>query len=86
MTCDMLTPRGGYMKTVPYTTSTGIRIGCRYGEYGNRAPIDDPDMLFLQESLLATPEYARQVRQARLVQMISMIVFLSITFGAFLFS
>jgi hypothetical protein len=86
MTCDMLSQRGGYMKTVPYTTSTGIKIGCRYGEGGKRAPIDDADMIFIQEALLATPEYARQSRQARLINLISMVAFLLITFGAFLFS
>lgn len=74
------------MKTVPYTTSTGIKIGCRYGEGGKRAPIDDADMIFIQEALLATPEYARQSRKARLVNLISMFAFLLITFGAFLFS
>jgi hypothetical protein len=42
---------------VPYTTSTGIKIGCRYMENGKVLPIDDPDMLFLQEALLATPNY-----------------------------
>ena len=42
---------------VPYTTSTGIKIGCRYMENGRVEPIDDPDMLFLQEALLATPNY-----------------------------
>ena len=74
------------MKTVPYTTSTGIRIGCRHGEYGRVAPIDDPDMIFIQEALLATPEYARQVRQERLAIMVGMAAFLLITFWALLFS
>jgi hypothetical protein len=74
------------MKTVPYTTSTGIKIGCRYGEYGKVAPIDDPDMIFIQEALLATPEYARQVRQERLAIMVGMAAFLLITFWTLLFS
>ena len=74
------------MKNVPYTTSTGIKIGYRYGEQGKRMPIDDPDMIFIQEALLATPEYARAVRQTRLVHAVSLIVCLVITFGIFLFS
>jgi hypothetical protein len=42
---------------VPYTTSTGIQIGVRYLERSKVAELDDPDMLFLQEALLATPNY-----------------------------
>lgn len=41
----------------PYTTSTGVQIGVRYLERGTVTPIDDPDMLLLQEALLATPDY-----------------------------
>lgn len=48
---------------VPYTTSTGIQIGIRYMEQGKRAPIDDPDMQYLQMALLATPSYITSKRK-----------------------
>jgi hypothetical protein len=48
---------------VPYTTSTGIQIGIRYMEQGKRAPIDDPDMQYLQMALLATPNYISSKRR-----------------------
>jgi hypothetical protein len=47
------------MKATPYTTSTGIQIGCRYNESPKPMEITDKDMLYLQEALLATPAYIR---------------------------
>ena len=47
------------MKATPYTTSTGIQIGCRYNESPKPMAITDKDMLYLQEALLATPAYIR---------------------------
>lgn len=48
---------------VPYTTKTGIKIGCRYMEQGKRAPIDDLDMQRIQLALLATPNYISSKRK-----------------------
>lgn len=69
------------MKTVPYTTSTGIKIGSRYGEYGKRAPIDDKDMIFIQEALLATPEYAFSMRMNRLAIRTSIVALFFVIVG-----
>jgi hypothetical protein len=55
----------------PYTTSTGIQIGIRYLERSVVAPIDDPDMLFLQEALLATPNYISTKRLHNRVMAVS---------------
>jgi hypothetical protein len=60
---------------VPYTTSTGIQIGARYLERSRVAEIDDPDMLRLQEALLATPNYISTKRFHNLVMGCSTIVF-----------
>ena len=70
---------------VPYTTKTGIKIGSRYQENGNRTQIDDPDMLFLQEALLSTPQYRRAKRiEARVIRLsVAGLVF--IAFYSFLF-
>jgi hypothetical protein len=56
---------------VPYTTSTGIQIGCRYMENGRVEPIDEPDMLLLQEALLATPNYISTKRLHNRVMAVS---------------
>jgi hypothetical protein len=61
---------------VPYTTSTGIQIGVRYLERSKVAEIDDPDMLLLQEALLATPNYISTRRLHNRVMCLSTIVFL----------
>ena len=71
--------------TVPYTTKTGIKIGSRYQENGNRTEIDDPDMLFLQEALLSTPQYRRAKRIEALIIRFSMAVFIFAIFYGFLF-
>lgn len=47
----------------PYTTKTGIRIGCRYKESPIPQPITDRDMLELQTELL-TPEFTKFKRKA----------------------
>jgi hypothetical protein len=60
---------------VPYTTSTGIQIGVRYLERSKVAELDDPDMLFLQEALLATPNYISTRRLHNRVMCLSTIVF-----------
>jgi hypothetical protein len=73
------------MKQTPYTTKTGIQIGCRYQENGITMPIDDPDMIFIQEALLATPEYARSKRMYNLTIVLSTFVAAFLLFINFLF-
>lgn len=73
------------MKQTPYTTKTGIQIGCRYQENGITMAIDDPDMIYLQEALLATPEYARNKRMYNLITVLSTFVAAFAVFGYFLF-
>jgi len=63
------------MKHTPYTTKTGLQIGCRYQENGVRMPIVG-DMVTIQEALLATPAYARSIRMSRLTLKVS--VFLAL--------
>jgi hypothetical protein len=48
------------MKTVPYTTSTGVQIGCRYNESPKPMPIDDEDMIYIQSLFVHPPEWHRQ--------------------------
>lgn len=71
---------------VPYTTSTGIKIGIRYMEQGKRASIDDPDMQYLQEALLATPNYIASKHRHQLTVALSTLVALFTVFGMLLFS
>ena len=70
---------------VPYTTKTGIKIGSRYQENGNRTQIDDPDMLFLQEALLSTPQYRKAKRIEAWVIRLSVAGLVFIAFYSFLF-
>jgi hypothetical protein len=72
--------------SVPYTTKTGIQIGVRYLERSKRAPIDDPDMQYLQEALLATPQYIASKRRYQLVMAVSTLVLIFALFSTFLFS
>lgn len=69
---------------VPYTTTTGIKIGSRYMENGRVAPIEDPDMLFLQEALLATPNYISTRRLHNIVMSISSVVCVGVIFFAYI--
>jgi len=62
------------MKHTPYTTKTGLKIGCRYQENGIRMPVEG-DMLLVQEAFLATPEYARSMRINRLTLKASVFIF-----------
>lgn len=48
------------MKTVPYTTSTGVQIGCRYNESPKPMPIDDEDMIYIQSLFIHSPKWHRQ--------------------------
>jgi len=73
------------MKHTPYTTNTGLQIGIRYQEHGITMPVEDPDMVRLQEALLATPEYARSMRMYNLTIVLSTIAAALLFFGYFLF-
>jgi len=55
------------MKTTPYTTSTGVQIGCRYKESPKPMPIDDEDMIYIQSLFIHPPEWHRQRNLERLV-------------------
>jgi len=55
------------MKTIPYTTSKGIQIGCRYNESPKPMPIDDEDMIYIQSLFIHPPEWHRQRNVERLV-------------------
>jgi hypothetical protein len=68
------------MKHTPYTTKTGLQIGCRYQENGVRMPIVG-DMVTIQEALLATPAYARSIRMSRLTLKVSVFLTLLAIFG-----
>jgi hypothetical protein len=74
------------MKTVPYTTSTGIKIGLRWNESPKPMAIDDKDMIRIQEAMLATPEYARSKRMYNLTTVLSTLAAALFVFGYFLFN
>lgn len=69
---------------VPYTTKTGIKIGCRYREYGTVMPIEDRDMQRIQEALLATPNYIRSKRVYEWTVALSAMVLVGTVVCAFL--
>lgn len=71
---------------VPYTTKTGIKIGCRYGEKGSVAPLTDPDMQYIQEALLATPNYIKSKQRHNLTVFLSTAIAAVVVLGMFLFS
>lgn len=73
------------MKTVPYTTTTGIKIGSRWNESPKPMPIDDLDMIFIQEALLATPEYVQSKRMYNLTIVLSTLAAALLMFSYFLF-
>jgi len=70
------------MKTVPYTTKTGIQIGCRYNESPKPMPIEDEDMLYIQSLFIHSPEWHRQRNVERLTLIIctGAVVFISVAF------
>ena len=55
------------MKTIPYTTSKGIQIGCRYNESPKPMPIDDEDMIYIQSLFIFQPKWHRQRNIERMV-------------------
>ncbi len=70
------------MKTVPYTTSTGIKIGSRYNESPKPMPIEDEDMLYIQSILICSPKWHRQRNVERWAVLVctSMALLISVTF------
>ena len=70
------------MKTIPYTTSTGIQIGCRYNESPKPMPIDDEDMIYIQSLFIHPPKWHRQRNVERLTLIIctGAVVFISVVF------
>ena len=48
------------MSNIPYTTSTGIKMGSRWNESPKPMPIDDPDMIEIQGWLIQSPKWHRQ--------------------------
>lgn len=71
---------------VPYTTSTGIKIGSRYMEKGRVAPLTDRDMQRIQEALLATPNYIKTKRRYELTIAFSFMALVGTIVCTFLFS
>jgi hypothetical protein len=55
------------MRNIPYTTSTGVKIGSRWNESPKPMPIDDPDMIIIQGWFIHTPEWHRSRRMERTV-------------------
>ena len=70
------------MKTIPYTTSKGLQIGCRYNESPKPMPIDDEDMIYIQTLFIFPPEWHRQRNVERLVLIVctGFVVFVSVIF------
>lgn len=66
------------MKKVPYTTSTGIRIGSRWNESPKPMPIDDPDMIEIQGWFIHDSKWHRQRRIERIFYTFSLIFALTI--------
>jgi hypothetical protein len=64
------------MKNVPYTTSTGVKIGSRYNESPKPMPINDPDMEFIQGVFIHSGKWHRQKAIEKLVTQVSAIVLL----------
>ena len=65
------------MRTVPYTTKTGIQIGCRYNESPKPMPIEDDDMLYIQSVLICPKDWHRKrsIERAVLIFSTSVLIF-----------
>lgn len=68
----------------PYTTKSGLKIGSRYGENGITMPIDDKDMLLLQEALIC-PHAAKERQMDDLFVIFCIAIFLFLVFYKFIF-
>lgn len=59
------------MKQPPVTTSTGIKMGCRWNESPKPMPIDDPDMIEIQGWFIHNEKWHRQRKIERIVYGVS---------------
>jgi hypothetical protein len=59
------------MKTIPYTTSTGIKMGYRWNESPKPMPIDDPDMELIQGVFICSGKWHRQRNLEKVVYGVS---------------
>jgi hypothetical protein len=66
------------MKVIPYTTSTGVKIGLRWNESPKPMPIDDPDMIAIQGWFILPPEWHRAQKIDRIVYISSTVLVLLI--------
>ena len=66
------------MRTIPYKTKTGVRIGVRYNEVPKPMPIDDPDMELIQGLFICSKEWHRQRNIEKLVYVASVCMVLAI--------
>lgn len=55
------------MRNIPYTTSTGVKIGSRWNESPKPMPIDDPDMIAIQGWFICKPEWHKARKMERIV-------------------
>jgi len=66
------------MKVIPYTTSTGVKIGLRWNESPKPMPIDDSDMITIQGWFICKPEWHKARNMERIVYIWSTVVALLI--------
>jgi hypothetical protein len=74
------------MKQVPYTTSTGVKIGSRHNESPKPMPIDDPDMETIQGWFILPPELHRQRKIEKIVLRLSILFVLVILLSSLMVS
>jgi hypothetical protein len=74
------------MKVVPYTTKTGVQIGCRYNESPKPMPIEDEDMLYIQSLFICPREWHRRRSIERAVLIISGFVLVLICIASLMVS
>jgi hypothetical protein len=55
------------MKNIPYTTSSGVKIGSRYNESPKPMPIEDQDMITIQSWLICKPDWHRARNMERII-------------------
>jgi hypothetical protein len=55
------------MRNIPYTTSTGIKIGSRWNESPKPMPIDDPDMELIQGLFICSGKWHRERNLEKIV-------------------
>lgn len=58
------------MKNIPYTTSTGVKIGSRWNESPKPMPIDDPDMITIQSWFICKPQWHKARSVERIVTIV----------------